>query len=92
MTFKAEPAEDGALLDAWDASFSWDMMSYPLLTRVQGGKQLYLQGSRFQRRSREEVERAELFTAEEIAHAFGLEENLVRKALSLFSRLGEKHV
>ena len=89
LTFKPEPAKDGEFLDAWDASFGWEMMRYPLLTRVQGGDQLYLQGARFQRRSQKDVERSELFEAEDIARAFGLEANLVREALAAFSRRGE---
>ena len=91
LTFKAEPAEDSDFLDAWDASFGWDMMRYPLLTRVRSAEQLYLQGSRFQRRSRETVERAELSAALEIASAFGIEEGLVARALALFSRRGEEY-
>ena len=91
LTFKAEPAEDSDFLDAWDASFGWDMMRYPLLTRVRGAEQLYLQGSRFQRRSRETVERAELSAAPEIASTFGIEEGLVARALALFSRRGEEY-
>ena len=89
LTFKPEPAEDREFLAAWDASFGWEMMRYPLLTRVQGGDQLYLQGARFQRRSQKDVERSELFAAEDIAGAFGLEANLVREALAAFSRRGE---
>ncbi len=89
LTFKPEPARDEEFLDAWDTSFGWEMMRYPLLTRVQGGDQLYLQGSRFQRRSQKDVERYELFEAEDIARAFGLEANLVREALAAFSRRGE---
>ncbi len=89
LTFKPEPARDEEFLDAWDASFGWEMMRYPLLTRVQGGDQLYLQGARFQRRSQEDVERSELFEAEDIARTFGLEANLVREALAAFSRRGE---
>ena len=89
LTFKPEPAEDRAFLAAWDASFGWEMMRYPLLTRVQDGDQLYLQGARFQRRSQKDVERSELFEAEDIARSFGLETNLVREALAAFSRKGE---
>lgn len=91
LTFKPEPAEDQEFLDAWDASFGWEMMRYPLLTRVCGGYQLYLQGARFQRRSRDDVERAELSAAGDIARNFGLEEGLVRQALAAFSRRGEHH-
>ena len=91
LTFKPEPAEDRDFLDAWDASFGWEMMRYPLLTRVRDGDQLYLQGTRLQRRSRKEVERTELSAAGDIARNFGLEEGLVRQALAAFSRRGEHH-
>ena len=91
LTFKPEPAGDHEFLAASDASFGWEMMRYPLLTRVAGSDQLYLQGSRFQRRSHREVERSELATAEDIARNFGLEEGLVEKALAAFSRRGERH-
>ncbi|MEC8935054.1 MAG: arylamine N-acetyltransferase [Planctomycetota bacterium] len=89
LTFKPEPAEEEEFLAAWDASFGWEMMRYPLLTRVRDGDQLYLQGARFQRRSQKDVERSELFEAEDIARSFGLETNLVREALAAFSRRGE---
>ena len=91
LTFKPEPAEDHDFLEAWDASFGWEMMRYPLLTRVHDGDQLYLQGARFQRRSLEEVVRSELSTAEDIADRFGLEGGLVKRALAAFSRRGEHH-
>jgi len=91
LTFKPEPAEESEFLEAWNASFGWEMMRYPLLTRVCEGDQLYLQGARFQRRSREEVARSELSAAEDIARHFGLEEGLVKKALAAFSRHGERH-
>ncbi len=91
LTFKPEPAGEHEFLEAWDASFGWDMMRYPLLSRVCDGNQLYLQGARFQRRSREEVARSELSTAGDIACSFGLEEGLVEKALAAFCRRGERH-
>mgnify|MGYP003309983761 FL=1 len=91
LTFKPEPAEEHKFLEAWDASFGWEMMRYPLLTRVSGSEQLYLQGAHFQRRSRREVEHSELAAAGDIARNFGLEEGLVEKALAAFSRRGEHH-
>jgi len=91
LTFKPEPAEEREFLDAWNASFGWEMMRYPLLTRVCGSDQLYLQGARFQRRSHQEVARSELSTAEDISRNFGLDEGLVKKALAAFSRRGERH-
>jgi arylamine N-acetyltransferase len=31
LTFKAQPSDAGEFLRAWDASFDWDMMHYPVL-------------------------------------------------------------
>ena len=38
LTFKTSPADPGQFLKAWDESFSWEMMTHPLLTRVQVGE------------------------------------------------------
>ena len=60
LTFKTSPADPGQFLKAWDESFTWEMMTHPLLTRVQGGKQIYLNGRRLQIRTHTGVVRKEL--------------------------------
>lgn len=94
ITFKTEPADWGQFLKVWDTSFAWDMMRYPLLTRVAGGEQLYLRGNYFQARGRESVHRSEVPPAELagwIARAFGVEERIAVEALAILRRRGEKH-
>ena len=92
LTFRVSPADPGVFLRAWDASFGWDMMRYPLLTRVRGDAQLYLQAGRLQVRTRgscrrEEVPPGEL--ARRIAAEFGLDPQLAARALSTLTRRGE---
>ena len=48
LTYKTSPVDEGEFFKAWDASFDWDMMRYPLLTRTAGARQVYLRGSRLQ--------------------------------------------
>src|SRR5262249_38587952 len=43
LTFKTKPVDAGEYLRAWDVSFEADMMRYPVLSRVVGNLQLYLQ-------------------------------------------------
>jgi arylamine N-acetyltransferase len=91
LTFKTAPADAGEFLHAWDASFDWDMMHYPVLTRVCDDRQLYLQGDRFQVRSRSAVARQELPTAElaaRIATEFGISPEIVTRALTILKRQG----
>jgi len=94
LTFKASPADEGEFLHAWDASFDWDMMRYPVLTRVCGGQQLYLQGDRFQTRSREAVQRQEIPTDKlvgRIAAEFGINPQIAARALAVLKRKGKPY-
>lgn len=91
LTFKTQPVDAGQFLRAWDASFAWDMMHYPVLTRVTDAGQLYLQGHRWQQRDRCKVERAELNDdelIERIATEFGIAREMARRALHVLQRDG----
>src|SRR5512135_1726094 len=55
LTYKVEPVDAAEFLRVWDDSFGWDMMRYPLLTRVDGGRQIYLRANRYQVRSSDGV-------------------------------------
>lgn len=91
LTFRTTPADAGEFLRAWEASFAWDMMHYPVLTRVVGSQQRYLQGDRFQIRSRTAVARQEVPAAElldRIAAEFGIARDLAAQALTILHRRG----
>ena len=86
LTFKTEPADAGEFLKAWDASFDWDMMQYPLLTRIRGHGQLYLRGNRLQIRSRGSLQRQEIapdLLVDQIASDFNLGTSIATQALSV---------
>jgi len=94
LSFKTAPVDTGEFLRAWDASFEWDMMRYPLLTRIAGDKQLYLQGSMFQSRSLAEVSRCRLQSEElikSITADFGIDRSVTQQALSILQRRGEDY-
>jgi hypothetical protein len=89
---------DRSLLDqflrAWDASFDWPMMHYPVLSRVAGTQQWYLQGNRLQTRGHALVQRRELAReqlAERLASDFGIDVRLVQQALQILRRQGEPY-
>lgn len=94
LTFTTSPVDHGEFLRAWDASFDWDMMNYPLLTRVAAGRQLYLNKNRLQVRTVADVERAEIAPerlVERIATEFGIAPEVAARALAVLQRKGVRH-
>jgi arylamine N-acetyltransferase len=92
LVFKTRPVDAGEFLRHWDSSFDWDGMRYPVLTRVHGEKQLYLQGNRFQVRSQEAVRRSEVpweHLVGTIEREFGIRSGVVTRALEILERRGE---
>jgi hypothetical protein len=70
----------------WEASYSWPMMSYPVLNRVKDGTQYYLQKNNLLVRTAESGSMRKLSPAEVRAAAveiFGLPRGLVEEALGL---------
>ncbi len=91
ITFKTDPVDWGTFLRAWDSSFDWEMMRYPVITQVIEGRHVYLQGNRLQTRRHEGVNRTEIAPNElaaQIAATFGMDVALVEKALALLRQRG----
>lgn len=89
LTFKTAPAGEQEFLAAWDASFGWDMMRYPVLTRVTGDEQVYLRSAQLQKRSRQAVRREAVASdqlAARIVAEFGIDRHLVESALAILAR------
>ncbi len=89
LTYKTAPVDTGQFLHAWDASFGWDMMHYPLLSRVSPQGQHYIQDRRLQVRcgARHDVRRlSDEALAECIVTRFGMNAGLVSRALSALSK------
>lgn len=94
MIFKVEPADEAQFLRAWDASFFWEAMRYPVVTAVRGGRHLYLQGNRLQERDRSGTRRREIGPdeiASRIARDFGISPAVAVRALSTLRSAGERH-
>jgi arylamine N-acetyltransferase len=94
LTYKTKPVDAGEFLRAWDASFEADMMRYPVLSRVEGEQQIYLQKQHLMIRGVNETQRTEvpperLIAA--IAEQFQLAPQIVAKALAMLHRKGESH-
>lgn len=91
LTLKVEPVDERTFVRAWDASFSWEMMCYPLLNAVVGDTHVYVRAGHWQQRSRTGVQRIELAPEEwtrAIAGAFALDAKLVERALRVLSDRG----
>jgi arylamine N-acetyltransferase len=86
LTYKTAPVDAGEFYKAWDASFHWEMMRYPLLARVGTSGRIYLRGSMFQVSNNDTVNRViipEGELAAKIAGEFGINSAIVTRALDL---------
>ncbi|NMB76246.1 MAG: hypothetical protein GYA21_14085 [Myxococcales bacterium] len=94
LTFKAEPADEVDFLRAWDASFSWEAMRYPVVTALRAGRHLYLQGNRLQERTQGKVRKSEIDPDQlpsRLGADFGIAPEVAARALSVLRRAGERH-
>jgi arylamine N-acetyltransferase len=92
LTYKTSPVEAGEFQKAWDASFDWEMMHYPLLTRTTKSGQIYLRGGRLQiskagLTEKREIKRDDLVAR--ISGEFQINPQIVARAISIL-KSGEK--
>jgi len=86
LTYKIAPADTGEFYKAWNASFNWEMMRYPLLARAGASGRAYLRGSMFQVSNNDSVKRVKIPENElvaAIAREFGIHPAIVARALDL---------
>ena len=84
LTFKIDPVDEETFRVAWERSFAFEMMNYPVLTRRVGLQQHYLQGTMLTVRGPEGVRRSVLSPQsriESIAGLFGIDREITIKAL-----------
>lgn len=94
LTFKAEPADESDFLRAWDASFFWEAMRYPVVSALRAGRHLYLQGNRLLERTAGKARKIEIDPAEmatRLGREFGIAPAVAAGALSVLRRAGETH-
>jgi hypothetical protein len=83
LTYKRAPVDAVAFERAWITSFTWEMMTYPVLNRTTAGKHLYLQGDTLAIRSAEKTTRSVLDTAGQIdfiGNSMGISRDIILKA------------
>jgi arylamine N-acetyltransferase len=92
LTFKTAPVDAGEFLRAWDTSFDADMMRYPVLSRVVGNQQIYLQKKHLLIRGTDRAGTTEVAPGrliDTIAAKFQIAPAVVAKALNLLRSKGE---
>lgn len=84
LTYKLMPADDQVFLKAWDRSFDWEMMTYPIVSAIAGDSLVYLQKNTLLLRSRDIATRTTLTPEQiisELASQLGVSKDIVRRAL-----------
>ncbi len=84
LTYKVAPVDEATFHTAWDRSFDWEMMTYPIISRVVGNTQVYVQKNNLIVRSSTQSTKVALDDAaliREVARALAISEHVVRQAL-----------
>jgi hypothetical protein len=88
LTYKVEPVEATAFSRAWERSFGWEMMTYPVLTRLVNGRHHYLQGGTLRVRGGGRSVTVALDPqgqGEFVTRQLGISADIVRKAFAVLS-------
>lgn len=84
LTYKTDPVDTAEFLKAWDESFHFEMMRYPVLSKIAQGKQFYLQKQSLLIRSRDVTKRVDVQPdkmAETIHRVFGMDMAVINESL-----------
>ncbi len=84
LTYKTTPVDNHTFHSAWDRSFDWEMMRYPVLSRVVGGTHIYVQKNSILLRTTESQTRrivAEDDFIREVSSSILVNEEIIKKAL-----------
>lgn len=86
LTYKVNPVDGPTFGRAWERSFAWKMMTYPVLTRYRNGVHYYLQGNVLRIRENEQTTKHKLSPDEEhefITRTLGINKNIITQAFSV---------
>lgn len=89
LAYKRAPVDPVMFEQAWITSFTWEMMTYPVLNRTSAGKHLYLQGDTLAIRSSEKTIRSVLDAAAQIdfiGNNMGISRDIIIKAWEVTKR------
>lgn len=88
LTFKMDPVSDEMFGNAWERSFAFEMMTYPILTRQHSGCHQYLQGTTLAVRNSECTVRTVLTPEKQIEFiscSLGIHRDIAVRALECLS-------
>jgi hypothetical protein len=88
LTYRLLPVDPTEFNRAWDRSFDWEMMTYPIVSAVRGESLIYLQKDSLLVRSRDTSTRVTLTNEQiiaEISYRLGVSKNVVSRALGSLS-------
>ena len=83
LTYKRTIVDAETFVRAWIDSFTWEMMTYPVLTRCAAGEHLYLQGGALSVRTAEKTIRSRLGVKEQldfIRNTMGISRDIIAQA------------
>lgn len=84
LTYKRELVSPERFEKAWITSFTWEMMTYPVLTRYTADQHIYIQGNMASIRSSEKTTRVNLDPSSQfsfIKEKLGISQEIIKKAL-----------
>lgn len=87
LTYKIDPVDGPTFAAAWTRSFNWEMMAYPVLTRVTAAAHHYLQGNELRVRENDRTSRIRLDegrSGEFIARHIGIDPAIVARAFGVW--------
>jgi hypothetical protein len=85
LSYKTTPVDDQTFHTAWDRSFDWEMMTYPIISTVVGNTQVYIQKNNLIVRSITQSTKVTLDDAtliREVSAKLSLAEDVIRRALT----------
>ncbi len=88
LTYKMQPVDYNDFITAWERTFSWEMMNYPVLTSLSKGKHLYLQDNIIRTRDHDQTTKEILKiegSIDTINILFGLNREVIKRALRVIS-------
>jgi arylamine N-acetyltransferase len=88
LTYKPDPVDASEFEKAWEHSFSWEMMTYPVLTRVSARQHIYLQGDALSIRTSQSTRRQKMDQHNQlqcITGTIGIHHDIAKKALEILN-------
>lgn len=86
LTYKMQPVDAEGFGRAWEQSFAWEMMTYPVLTRGTAATHTYLQGNKLAVRTGQGTDRITLTPEKQLEYItcnLGINKNIVTRALGV---------